>query len=77
MIGLLVTPIKVQLGPMTNGFIIGEKFIPASDPTSRRGRCAQTLPGEGRKLGHRSLGHQFRSVRLCRGPSAGAVGGRN
>jgi len=29
MIGLLVTPIKVQLGPMTNGIIIGENFIPA------------------------------------------------
>jgi branched-chain amino acid transport system substrate-binding protein len=29
MIGLLVTPIKVQLGPITNGIIIGENFIPA------------------------------------------------
>jgi branched-chain amino acid transport system substrate-binding protein len=29
MIGLLVTPIKVQLGPMANGIIIGENFVPA------------------------------------------------
>ncbi len=29
MIGLLVTPIKVQLGPMANGIIIGENFLPA------------------------------------------------
>ena len=28
MIGLLVTPIKVQLGPMANGIIIGENFVP-------------------------------------------------
>jgi branched-chain amino acid transport system substrate-binding protein len=29
MIGLLVTPIKVQLGPIANGIIIGENFVPA------------------------------------------------
>jgi branched-chain amino acid transport system substrate-binding protein len=29
MIGLLVTPIKVQLGPMINGLVIGENFVPA------------------------------------------------
>jgi branched-chain amino acid transport system substrate-binding protein len=29
MIGLLVTPIKVQLGPIENGIIIGENFVPA------------------------------------------------
>ncbi|HEY1362855.1 MAG TPA: amino acid ABC transporter substrate-binding protein [Xanthobacteraceae bacterium] len=29
MIGLLVTPIKVQLGPLSNGLIIGENFVPA------------------------------------------------
>jgi branched-chain amino acid transport system substrate-binding protein len=28
MIGLLVTPIKVQLGPVANGIIIGESFVP-------------------------------------------------
>ena len=30
MIGLLVTPIKVQLGPIANGIIIGENFAPAA-----------------------------------------------
>jgi branched-chain amino acid transport system substrate-binding protein len=29
MIGLLVTPIKVQLGPLTNGILIGENYVPA------------------------------------------------
>jgi len=29
MIGLLVTPIKVQLGPIENGIIVGESFVPA------------------------------------------------
>jgi branched-chain amino acid transport system substrate-binding protein len=30
MIGMMVTPIKVQLGPMMNGLIIGENFAPAA-----------------------------------------------
>jgi branched-chain amino acid transport system substrate-binding protein len=30
MIGMLVTPIKVQLGPLTNGLVIGESFVRAS-----------------------------------------------
>src|SRR5262249_57699701 len=29
MIGLLVTPIKVQLGPLPNGLVIGESFVRA------------------------------------------------
>jgi branched-chain amino acid transport system substrate-binding protein len=29
MIGLMITPIKVQLGPIANGLIIGENFVPA------------------------------------------------
>ena len=29
MIGLLVTPIKMQLGPIANGVVIGESFIPS------------------------------------------------
>jgi branched-chain amino acid transport system substrate-binding protein len=29
MIGMLITPIKVQLGPLTNGLIIGESFVPS------------------------------------------------
>jgi branched-chain amino acid transport system substrate-binding protein len=29
MIGMLITPIKVQLGPVTNGLVIGESFVPS------------------------------------------------
>ncbi len=29
MIGLLITPIKMQLGPMVNGVVIGESFVPS------------------------------------------------
>jgi branched-chain amino acid transport system substrate-binding protein len=32
MIGMLVTPIKVQLGPLANGLIVGENFAAASAP---------------------------------------------
>src|SRR5258708_40265547 len=32
MMGLMVTPIKVQLGPIANGIIIGENFVPALRP---------------------------------------------
>src|SRR5262249_55492533 len=28
MIGMLVTPIKVQLGPLANGLVVGENFVP-------------------------------------------------
>jgi branched-chain amino acid transport system substrate-binding protein len=30
MIGMLITPIKMQLGPFTNGLVIGESFVPSS-----------------------------------------------
>ena len=33
MIGMLVTPIKVQLGPLANGIIVGENFAAASAPS--------------------------------------------
>jgi branched-chain amino acid transport system substrate-binding protein len=33
MIGLLVTPIKVQLGPIANGLIVGENFAAAAAPS--------------------------------------------
>jgi branched-chain amino acid transport system substrate-binding protein len=29
MIGMLITPIKVQLGPITNGLVISEAFVPS------------------------------------------------
>jgi branched-chain amino acid transport system substrate-binding protein len=32
MIGMLVTPIKVQLGPIANGIIVGENFAAAMAP---------------------------------------------
>src|SRR5205085_11128473 len=32
MIGMLVTPIKVQLGPLANGIIVGENFAAAMAP---------------------------------------------
>jgi branched-chain amino acid transport system substrate-binding protein len=32
MIGMLVTPIKVQLGPIANGLIVGENFAAAAAP---------------------------------------------
>ena len=32
MIGMLVTPIKVQLGPVANGLIVGENFAAALAP---------------------------------------------
>jgi branched-chain amino acid transport system substrate-binding protein len=32
MIGMLVTPIKVQLGPIANGLIVGENFAAAQVP---------------------------------------------
>ena len=33
MIGMLVTPIKVQLGPIANGLVIGENFAAAAAPS--------------------------------------------
>jgi branched-chain amino acid transport system substrate-binding protein len=33
MIGMLVTPIKVQLGPIANGLIVGENFAAAQVPS--------------------------------------------
>ena len=55
MIGMLVTPIKVQLGPIANGLIIGENFCRRrrrQDPGARR--LPQALSGQGRG-GRRSI----------------------
>ena len=35
MIGMLVTPLKVQLGPVANGLLIGENFAAAQPSSSR------------------------------------------
>ena len=34
MIGMLVTPIKVQLGPLANGLVIGENFAAVAEAAS-------------------------------------------
>ena len=39
MIGMLVTPLKVQLGPVANGLLIGENFAAAREAPSSSGRC--------------------------------------
>ena len=48
MIGMLVTPIKVQLGPIANGLIIGENFAAARPSHSRLGGLPQALQRQGR-----------------------------
>ena len=69
MIGLLVTPIKVQLGPLANGLVIGESFVRASPfEFPRRRRPVQPLPGQGRRPGRRSARPWLRSIRLRRRP---------
>ena len=40
MIGFLVTPIKVQLGALANGIVIGESFVPRADVQLSRPRRA-------------------------------------
>ncbi len=69
MIGLLITPIKMQLGPLLDGIVIMESFVLA--PTlqfSRHGRRAQALSGESRGRKDRSDRLRLRAVRLCRRP---------
>ena len=60
MIGLLVTPIKVQLGPLANGLVIGESFVRA--PTvriSRARRPVQRYQAKAAGQGIDPLGHGF------------------
>ena len=78
MIGMLVTPIKVQLGPIVNGLIIGENFAAAAAPS---------LPGSADFLKRYSakaaaagidpLGFALGAVCLCGGPGANGSGGRD
>ena len=78
MIGMLVTPIKVQLGPIANGLITGENFAAAT---------AQAFPGAADFLKrytakaaagrHRSAGLRLGAVRLGGRPGAGAGGDRD
>jgi branched-chain amino acid transport system substrate-binding protein len=60
MIGLLVTPIKVQLGPLTNGIVISESFVLA--PTFNFPGVADLLKRYQAKaagLGIDPLGHAY------------------
>ncbi len=48
MIGMLITPIKVQLGPITNGLVIPESFVPSPKLQLRRPRRPdEALSGQG------------------------------
>ena len=60
MIGMLVTPIKVQLGPLANGLVIGESFVRAPALRVSRGRrSVQAVPGQGDGPGVDPLGYGF------------------
>ena len=78
MIGMLVTPIKVQLGPLANGLITGENYAAATG-TKHPGRpgIPQALFGEGRGGRRRPAGLRLGTVRLWRRPGAGAGGDRD
>jgi hypothetical protein len=67
MIGLLATPIKMQLGPLVNGLTIMESFIPA--PTLDRGSGDAGKPGQApERKSIRSYGFRrspMRPARCC------------
>ncbi len=73
MIGLLITPIKTQLGPIIDGIVIMESFVPSLQ-LPRPCRSAQGLSAESRRRENRSDRLRLRAVRLCRRPGAGAGG---
>ena len=48
MIGMLITPIKVQLGPIANGLVIVETFAAVAEASVRRPRRPhEALSGQG------------------------------
>ena len=66
MIGLLATPIKMQLGALMNGLVIIESFIPA--PTLDFPGLKSMLdevPGQSAVARHRSAGLWVHAVRVC------------
>ena len=66
MIGMLVTPIKVQLGPIANGLVDRRKLRAVAEvQVSRPRRPDQALSGEGAELEDRSARLCLRAVRLC------------
>ncbi len=77
MIGMLITPIRVQLGPVANGLVISETFLPSPklqfaglDDLMKRYQ-AKAAGAE-----DRSDRLRVRADRLCRRPDAGAGGRR-
>ena len=78
MIGLLITPIKMQLGPILDGLVIMESFVPA--PTFNFPGVADVLKryrAMAARRENRSARLRFCAVRLCRRTGAGAGGGRS
>jgi branched-chain amino acid transport system substrate-binding protein len=68
MIGMLVTPIKVQLGPLTNGLLVGENFAAAQAPT---------IPGSAdflKRYGAKAAGAQIDPLGFAWGPFAYSAG---
>src|SRR6266446_5905947 len=68
MIGMLVTPIKVQLGPVANGLIVGENFAAALAPK---------IPGSAdflKRYGEKAAAVQIDSLGFAWGPFAYSAG---
>src|SRR5207248_3379282 len=68
MIGMLVTPIKVQLGPVANGLIVGENFPAAFAPI---------IPGAAeflKRYGEKAAALQIDPLGFAWGPFAYAAG---
>src|SRR6266478_4566671 len=68
MIGMLVTPIKVQLGPVANGLIVGENFAAALAPK---------IPGSAdflKRYGEKAVAVQIDSLGFAWGPFAYSAG---
>ena len=75
MIGMLITPIKVQLGPIANGLVIVETFVP-SPKLQFPGLdiLMQRYQAKAAELRDRSARLRLRAVRLRGGPGAGPGG---
>ena len=78
MLGLLVTGIKQQLGPMINGYISNEFYIPApslqfTGTAADDGRISEAREGSG----SRSAGLHLSALCLCGGPDSGEGRDRN
>ena len=74
MIGMLVTPIKVQLGPIANGLITGRTCAPRQPGRSLERPIFSSATGRGRWFKNRSAWLRLGSVRLFGRPGVGAGG---